>query len=188
MFSCGIDSTYLAWKMLKTGHVHLHHVSMQTITPLWKEQDSRVRPILRYFKKQNFDFKYTESSWQFDMSHPGFDSDVLLLAAQKVCQNISHKNISVYMGWNPSDMERRPIAERAERNVTPNIWKALVQSARNRACIDDKLHFPLIDQNITKKEMIEEMPTELLDLTYSCRYGSECGNCHACKDIAKAMS
>jgi len=188
LFSCGIDSTYLAWKMLQREDIHLHHVSMRTVTPLWRHQDAQIHPILDYFKKQNFHFEYSDSVWEFNGSQPGFDSDVLLLAAQKICQNISNAYLKVYMGWNPSDMLRRPIAERAERSVTPNLWSALVASARNRHCIDDKLHFPLIEQGITKKEMIEEMPKELLDLTVSCRRGNNCGSCHACRDIAKAMS
>ena len=186
MFSCGIDSTYLAWSMRRDPNVHLHHISIKTMTPLWKEQDARVYHILSYFKKQGCTFEYSESTFEFMLPQMGYDSDLLLLVASKVVQNFKDDWIEVYMGWNPTDMKRTAIAERAERNVTPNIWKALVQSTRNRQCIDEKLHFPLIEQNIVKADMIREMPTELLDLTYSCRYGNLCGKCHACRDIEEA--
>ncbi len=190
MFSCGMDSTYLAWKFLtdKTQNLHLHHISLRARTPLWKEQDVRVESILSYLRKIH-PFEYSESRFDYDYPHPGWDSDVCLIMAQKVCQGFSHfKHIEVYMGWNPSDMKRRPVAERAERNVTPNLWKALVQSARNWKFIDERLHFPLIKQNITKAEIIKEMPKDLTELTFSCREGDPdgCGHCMACKDIEEA--
>lgn len=188
MFSCGIDSTYLAWKLMSLGvFLHLHHVSIRGKELLWKKQDERVKPILSYFDNRRFKYAYSEST--FDMrSYVGFDSDLLLLVAQKVCQNFSDNWIEVYMGWNPTDMERIDVAERATRNVTPNIWKALVQGARNRHKIDETLHFPLIEQNLRKADIIKEMPKTLLDLTYSCRRGTECGECLACRDIKNALS
>jgi len=188
MLSCGIDSTYLAWKMVmdKTPDLHFHHVSLRTREPLWKKQDERVEPILSYLREIH-DFEYTESMFEYSYPHMGFDSDLLLLVAQKVCQMFSHfKWIEVYMGWNPTDMTRRLVADRAKRNVTPNIWSALVESARNRQYIDHKLHFPLIEQNIVKIDMMKEIPKKLLDLTWSCRNANNCGICQTCKDIEQA--
>ena len=166
MFSGGIDSTYMAWKLMTIGtdKLHLHHVSIRNDADLlWKKQDEAMKPIISYFRNLGFKFGYSESIFEFrGWIQVGFDSDLLLLIAQKVAQNFDEK-VELLLGWNPTDMKRSSIADRATRHVTDNIWKALIESARNRQDIDRTLHFPLIENNVTKTEMIKEMPQELLD-------------------------
>ena len=193
MFSGGMDSTYLAWRLLKckTPYLHLHHVSIRNKYGLWKKQDEMVKPILSCFKKEGFNFSYSESVFGFpDWSQVGFDSDLLLLIAQKLAQNFVGKKVELLMGWLPSDMERLVIADRAKRHVTSNIWKALIESAGNRQDIDNNIYFPLIEANISKSKIIQEMPKDLMDLTWSCRHptkdGRTCGWCHSCLEIKKA--
>lgn len=189
MFSGGIDSTYLAWKYLSTGteNLHLHHVSIRHDTEkMWQFQDESVRRILHYFIEQDFKFEYSESKFEMlGWIQNGYDSDTLMLVAQKLAQNFDDQ-VQVVMGWNPTDMRRSSIDDRARRNVSANIWSALVESARNRHQIEKKIHFPLIENKLTKIEMIKEIPQSLLDLTWSCRRpkdGNPCERCHACKDI-----
>ena len=193
MFSGGMDSTYIAWKMMKNkiGKLHLHHASIRNDSdPLWKQQDRAVKLILDYFRKQGFEFGYSESIFEFfGWEQVGFDSDLLLLIGQKIAQNFDGK-VELFIGWNPYDMERLCIADRSCRNVTNNIWLSLVESARNRKHIDKNLHFPLIEDNLRKADIIEEMPKELLDLTWSCRKSktdTPCGSCHACIEIQDAL-
>ena len=156
MFSGGIDSTYLAWKLLidKTPNLHLHHVSIRNdVESCWKKQDEAMEPILSYFKRQEYKFEYSESVFEmFGWSQTGYDSDLLLLVAQKLAQNFDEK-VEVILGWNPTDMKRSCIEDRARRGVTGNIWTALIESARNRDNIDKTLYFPLIEKNITKIEI-----------------------------------
>ena len=193
MLSGGIDSTYLAWKMVKekTPRLHLHHISIRNNAGLlWEIQDARIPYILDYLKTIWPSFWHSESIYDFSgFRKVGWDSDIVLLAGQKIAQNYPAMWSELIIGWNPFDMERRTVAERAERKVTSNLWAALVESANNRENIDKKLHFPLIEQNITKSQMIKEMPKELLDLTWSCRIpknNEPCGHCHACKEVKEA--
>lgn len=169
--------------------MNLHHVSIRNdAEKMWKPQYTAIFDILQYFMELDLNFKYTQSEFHFfGWNQIGFDSDILLLTAQKVAQNFNGK-VEILLGWNPADMMRPQIADRAKRSVTSNIWKALVQSAPNRCDIAD-LQYPLIDWNITKEEMIQEMPKDLLELTWSCRRpdnGNPCGHCHACKAKNKA--
>lgn len=189
LFSGGMDSTYLTWRLLSGGvmGVHLHHVSIRTsLESRWKKEVKAVENIIKYFKTKGFVFEYSNSvSELYDMDRVGFDSDTVLLYAQKLAQNfVNDKKIEILLGWNPHDMERADIAERAERNVTSNIWKALVESASNRKYIDKELKFPLIKWGVNKDTIFKELPQELIDLTWSCRYGDEkpCNKCHACKE------
>lgn len=187
MLSGGLDSTYLAWRMLSEpgcGGVLLHHISLKSkFIHRWKRELSSVLKIVEYFKQQGFKFEFTKSN--FELTHyscTGFDSDTILLVAQKIAQNYGNQKIELVLGWNPFDMERPVIADRAKRNVTGNIWKALVQSANNRDNIDEEIKFPLIKWGVNKDTMVKELPKELLDMTWSCRFRIDepCGNCHAC--------
>lgn len=174
----------------KISDLHLHHVSIRNdAESCWKKQDEAMKPILDYFTEQQFKFEYSDSIFEFmGWNQVGYDSDLLLLIAQKLAQNFDDK-VQVIMGWNPTDMRRSCIEDRARRGVTQNIWLSLIESARNRQDIDKTLHFPLIEAGITKTEMMKEMPQDLLSLTWSCRRskdGKPCGRCHACRDIANA--
>lgn len=186
MFSGGMDSTYLAWKILKekTEGVQLHYVSIRNdCENIWKNEDVVTEKIVNYFRKQQFKFRYTTSKFEFyGHGRCGYDSDIILLAAQKMALNSNDNHIEVFLGWNPDDMARQEIAERSERNVTGNIWKALVESCWNRHNINSELQFPFLKDNITKEKMFKDIPKELLDLTWSCRFGIEnpCGTCHSC--------
>jgi len=186
MFSGGMDSTYLSWKLLmdKTEEVHLHYVSIRNdAESIWKKEDIATEKIIEYFKLCKFDFKYSKSKFEFfGQANVGFDSDLLLVVAQKLAQNSYGNTIEVLLGWNPYDMQRPLIIDRSNRHVTENIWKALVESNTNRKRINKVLQFPLIEQNITKDIMVKEMPQELIDLTWSCRHDNEipCGKCNAC--------
>ena len=195
MLSGGMDSTYLAWKLLseKTEGVHLHHISMRTVNTRWIKEDECVNQIINYFKNKSYLFEYSQSIFQFEGHYRvGFDSDTLLLVGQKLAQNAikANEKVDLILGWNPHDIERPDIAERMTRHVTGNVWKALVESAWNREHINKELQFPLIEQNITKDIMFNEMPKELIDMTWSCRRDNDtpCGNCHACLEIKLALN
>ena len=185
MFSSGLDSTYMAWKELTSGadKIHIHYISIRNdVESIWKREDVASEQIIKYLRNEGFDFEYSKSKFEFyGFKVCGFDSDLILLVAQKVAQNL-HGYVDVLMGWNPYDMQRPAIADRANRNVTSNIWKSLVESALKGNFINKELKFPLIEGNITKDEILKEMPQELIDLTWSCRKGEDvpCGKCHAC--------
>lgn len=193
MFSGGLDSTYLAWRLLNNNDdpdgVHIHYVSIRnSCEPLWKKEDEITIKIIRYFKEHNYNFQYSKSKFEFfNHASVGFDSDLILLVAQKLCINSYGKRIDVLLGWNPYDLTRPEIALRSENHITQNIWKALIKSTNKEHIINSELQFPLLDWNVTKDIMVKEMPKELSDLTWSCRQAIDipCGNCHACIERKK---
>jgi len=188
MFSGGLDSTYLAWRLLTNNDdpdgVHLHYVSMRNDSErLWKKEDIATENIVSYFKKQNYKFIYSKSKFEF-FGHVscGWTSDILPVIAQKVALNSYGHKIDVLFGWTPYDLEQPAVRDREDRGVVQNIWKSVVQGLSNRQYVNEKIQFPLIEWNITKDIMFKEMPQDLIDLTWSCRNGGDtpCGQCHSC--------
>ena len=188
MFSGGLDSTYLAWRLLSSNNdpdgIHIHYVSIRnSCEQIWKKEDEIVPKIITYFKEHNFTFQYSKSKFEFfNQPSVGFDSDLILVVAQKLCMNAYGNQIDVLFGWNPHDLTRPEIAMRSQNQITQNIWKALVESTGNKDRINKELQFPLLEWNVTKDIMVKEMPKELVDLTWSCRQSFDipCGCCHSC--------
>jgi tRNA(Ile)-lysidine synthase TilS/MesJ len=193
MFSGGLDSTYLAWRLLTNNDdpdgVHLHYVSMRNdCEGIWKKEDIATEKIVSYFKIHNYKFIYSKSKFEFfGQASCGWTSDLLMIVAQKVALNSYGHNIDVLLGWTPYDMEQQAVKERWERKVTQNIWKSAVQSLSNRQYVNEELQLPLVKWGITKDMMVKEIPKELFDLTWSCRTNNyiPCGQCHSCIERKK---
>jgi 7-cyano-7-deazaguanine synthase in queuosine biosynthesis len=65
------------------------------------------------------------------------------------------------------------------------IWGS--SSASAKGVVNPKLEMPL--RNLSKKDLLENMPEELSEMCWSCRHsdnGEPCGRCKACHDIEKA--
>lgn len=194
MVSAGLDSTYMAWRMIRDGvdGLYLHHISIRNnVNKLWVEQDKRMPYIIKYFRDINQNFDYSESVFEFyGWNVVGYDSDLQALVGQKIAENLSIKHrVELYIGLHAGSLNDYHVIERRSRNVNANIWKALVQSAANRENIDEEIHYPLVDDNKDKSDMIKEMPKELLNLTWSCRHpddGKPCTYCKTCREIKEA--
>lgn len=190
MLSGGLDSTYLLWHLLRSGErPHIHHIHLiNDVEKMHIPQKDACDNILRYFKK--YRLRYSESSFEFRRQRRiGVDNDIILMVAQKICQNTIGKNIEVLQGWIQYDLDREFVVERAKRETSKRLWEALVNSAWNHADISPQIKMPLIDLQVTKKSILAEMPAELAAMTWSCRKPlfnnktyAPCGNCHACKE------
>jgi 7-cyano-7-deazaguanine synthase in queuosine biosynthesis len=187
MFSGGLDSTYLIWKLLNMGEkVHAHHVSNRNAyEPMWTYQLKATRLIATELQKEH-ELGYTESVHEYFCSQlTGFDTDVALLHAQRVVRMFAQYNVELHLGWVPEDTEKQVIQWRIKNNITPNIWKALRASIGNPPNVAEDITFYLVENNIRKTDILQELPQELIDLTWSCRKpvnDEPCGKCGSCKD------
>lgn len=201
MFSGGLDSAYVLWELLtKTDlPVHCHHVELRVASePRWEHEKIAATNIYRYCTANYRTFSHGHSvySWPAKTPFVGWDSDLILVEAQKVAGNFAMvagiEKVQVILGWCQDDLEREVVKERASRNVTPNLWKALHASlyANQRMLVSDKLSFPLLEQKKYKKDLLTDMPPELVELAWTCRKpehdGSACRKCHACRALAAA--
>lgn len=205
MLSGGLDSTFLLYDLLNNTDykIHTHHISLRYDTePRWREEDNATAKILEYCHKNYREFTHSFSRFDFTgfKKHIGWDSDVQMLAASKVAPNLityAEDYITLALGWTTDSFEKTEVIERLARNVTGGIWQALLNSIEPeniRQRIDPKIALPIIEKSMYKKDILKEIPKELLQFSWSCRkpdYSSgtpqQCGKCHACKLINKSL-
>ena len=194
MFSGGIDSTYLLYQQLTetTDNIHAHHIVFKPHSK-FKRDDVESLACERIYKYLMNIRSFTYSSSELDLSqfpYTGWDSDSQLFMASRVAPSLAAKNITVMIGDNANDYKQENVADRLERNVSSNLWTALLNSLEDhqRERINPKIQYPIA--NLSKQEIIERLPKDLLDLTWSCREPIRndsgvhpCRKCHACKQI-----
>lgn len=199
MFSGGIDSTYVLYQALTQTSlaVHTHHVQLvNQVEPRWKQEHKAVSDILSICLRYR-QFSHSSSMFSHSPQHRilGWDSDIQLLAASRVAPNLPRNTptskIWVVLGWTKDSLSREIVRDRVDRNVVPDLWKALCNSlpGTSRECVSDQILFPLL--HLTKVEIIHGLPTNLLELTWSCRtpnMDKPCGECHACRLKFKALN
>lgn len=196
MLSGGIDSTYLLYDYVgSTNHpVHAHHISIRyPHQERWRAEDPACRHVVAWCRKHLRDFEYSMSRFDLEFRGVGWDSDLQLLVASKVALNLGRGRVTVALGWCTDDLERAPVRDRLERGVTTDLWRALCRSAVGPD-LNEEIAMPIVERGLSKADIVDELPGELLELTWSCRSPilddgppSVCGKCHACELRARAL-
>ena len=176
MFSGGLDSTGVFWKLIQEKEeLHVHHLYLSNKENRAEAEAIAVRNVVNYMKKIR-EFSYTESYHEYPSYNGNFawDSDIYNFVAGTIC--LSAKNIKeVAIGRTKSDsgFERR--AERGNKML--KILAPIVKKI-----------YPVGE--MTKKEIYEMLPEDLRSLTWSCRrpiYKNDniemCKKCKTCLEI-----
>ncbi|MGD2045982.1 MAG: hypothetical protein PVJ80_16620 [Gemmatimonadota bacterium] len=189
MFSGGVDSTWLLHHYLSETdlRVHAHHISIRyPHQKRWRAEDPACEKIVDWCRNNLRGFEYSVSRFELDFHRIGWDSDLQLLVASKVALNLGPGPITLALGWCTDDLERPRVRERQERGITPRLWEALCESA-GRPLLSRTIAMPIVEQGLSKKDLLDQLPDGLLELTWSCRnpvftHGTPrpCGECHAC--------
>jgi 7-cyano-7-deazaguanine synthase in queuosine biosynthesis len=179
VWSGGLDSTYVLYKYLtETDYpVMAHHILLQNRNEFrWHQEQRAVENIKDWLKHSCRNFRYTESSYYNSLS--GKDITLCLFIASQVAHGLvgaDTKEIIVATGRIMEDDERTPI------HTQDDVFWAGVKDIE----IPVSLERPI--RTMTKRDIIEECPKELVDLTWSCRQPEfingaaiPCGTCHAC--------
>ena len=192
MLSGGIDSAYMLYQQLTETElpIHAHHIVHRTKTePRADVENFACQRIVKLLQEYVRPFTYSTSAVNTQQfTYPGWDTDTQMLMGIRVAANMNSQMTTLMLGITADDTVRPDIQDRIKRNVLPNLWKALHQSidkpARKR--INDQVKFPIIE--LTKVEIFERIPEDLLELTWSCRRPIRegvtvrpCGRCHACR-------
>ena len=188
MLSGGVDSTYLLYRYLTQTDkpVHVHHIEYrhpQTTRGIM--ENIACKEITRYLQTYR-PFTYSDSRYECSYQNfMGWDSDLCLLEASRCACNLEEANlITVELGWCYEDLELPHNIERVRKNVNDILWQALVNSVNERVNLNPILPKTLILDKITKQQMKDEMPPELYNMCWSCRFpkgSNPCGQCNSCK-------
>ena len=191
MFSGGLDSTGALWSLLqdKRNKLHIHHLHLLNTENRAEAEKRSVINIMDYMAKTH-NFKYSESSHEYPtysyLSAKNntlvraktfmFDSDLYNFIAGTICLSLPSIR-KVAIGRTKSDdsysVERRSIrGTKLLQLFAPKVEKI----------------YPV--GHLTKSEIYNMLPTELRDMTWSCRTPinvdnvfKECGGCKTCIEI-----
>jgi len=192
MFSGGLDSTFILWFYLtKTKFdVHVHHIRIRnSISKRWEKEDEAVKNIIEYCKENYRKFTYSESAFDFfGFPNVNWDVDVAGFVGTMVA-----RSLIIYRNEEPLN---RPmticVGACKDDGINEHRQLGILDGIIRNSSLLEPTTTPRAERiasNMTKKQMLEKMPKELSDLTWSCRIpkaGKPCGKCKSCKIINKA--
>lgn len=185
--SGGVDSTYLLYNYLKNTNytVHAHHIILKSrFEPRWEQELKACRSIVNYCKDIRM-FNYTESIWEFPFHC--WDFEVVAFCAGQIATKIKDfkTKISLVAGRIKEDDTRQSSSDRLE--FMQQIWRASSASVQN--FVYPVFEMPL--RNLSKYDVMNKMPKELLDMCWTCRRPEDdqpCNKCHSCEVFNSAKS
>lgn len=180
MFSGGLDSTGVLWRYINGDRLlHVHHLYLVNRENRAKAEDRAVSDVVAYMRRIR-DFGFSESYHEYPCYGGNFiwDSDIFSFVAGAICLSMPSVR-EVAVGMTLSDM-RAGMSVRVER--ANRIFDAFGSEA--------KKVYPL--SGMRKREVFDMIPSDLRDLTWSCRtpvYSGDdiscCGRCASCAEMRK---
>lgn len=183
MLSGGIDSIYSLVKLLEEtdDDILVHHIHIVNEEGRHAVEAERVRKIVRWCEKKYRKLSYSESGidhrgftfYGYDMVAVGFEAGIVCKSFFKAQQRMP---------------DRWMIGECSEETHWLERWQH-VKACLAANCFPETppeyFAFPII----TKLEEIRYLPSELVELAWTCRRPvrredggfDECGNCNTCK-------
>lgn len=178
--SGGIDSAYCAYKLLKEGRsLLIHHCILKNIENRHEQEYRAVQHCLNYLKKNGLNnFEYLETSFDYgNINALIFDVEIIGFLSGLVLRNTKyHKIKDVVISVNKNDPTGQNI--NCARRVISNACTEIVLKLINK---EVNFIYPII--NMTKEEIINDCPKDLLSGLWWCRtpqYGKICGKCKTC--------
>lgn len=193
MLSGGLDSTYLLYHYLKNTNynVHAHHVILKSKTELrWRHEKKASEDVVEYCKKNVRQFKYTFNTWGWG-SVRNIIKDISLVSviAALIVREVSGDKIYLATGRVADDNERPESYNLYESDEAGVLWRTVFDARQLNKKIEPIIQRPLVD--MSKRDLINNMPKKLFEMTWSCRTpnnGKPCGVCHACKDLKNSLN
>jgi len=200
--SGGVDSTYYLWRWLNENKnndemILVHHCLF--LTRRKKEEKTACEKILKYLKNQGLvNFMYVETGLQKgNLKATTLDIELLSGLSNVIVKSYpSIKNILwSYCKEETSDLDNHYISGGNLENYknSHRYWKVVKTMEIMTGRVFSNIIYP--DKKtkgiFSKKQMIEEMPKELFEMTWYCRTpinGKVCGECHTCKKVNKILS
>ena len=193
--SGGIDSTYCLWQYLKKNPkktLLVHHVRLDS--PRIEQEAKAVMDVLDWCRRQGLkNFVYEESGFSKGTVKRDLDVYVVMFMTGLILKGRKYKQLKEILIPTPKDEYERlsPVSLSRNQRRAQRIRRALIEGddVVVKICDDVKEVRPIKDKY--KIELIEEMPKDLFELTWWCRWpddkGEPCKKCHTCKQVYSAL-
>lgn len=181
--SGGLDSTFCLWQQLTEHpkekillhHIRLHSKKENRLDLEWKA----VANILAWLEKQPYDnWEYHETSFDY-----GTLPDVTVRDIKVVAFFTGIILRTPSFGIIKRLIVPRHLGEVVEAKDEPIKAYRILSVLLALEAPKVRLVFPI--EHLTRKDMVEKLPQELLECCHSCRRpikGQPCGNCNTCRD------
>lgn len=184
-YSGGVDSVYAAYRALRNGDkVYLHHCVLKSKYSRHTQEKRAASACIDYFKSTGLkNFVYLESSFDYgNLDFLIYDVELIGFITGMILRNPAHKSIErVIVSVNAEDPTGQDI--NTPRRVSAN---GLAEQVAGRKI---EWEYPFI--HMTKKEIMEDMPPELLKRTWWCRRPQKnnmpCKACNSCKSTLEVV-
>jgi len=178
--SGGVDSTYAAYKALSSGRsVLLHHCVLKSRTNRWSQEKKSVDHALKYFIRMGLDnYSYIETGFDYGkISYLIYDVELIGFLTGLVLRNPKYESVNeVIVSINSDDPSAKDL--QTDRRVRSNLLGNTVAGK------EINFSYPYI--GMTKKQMVQDTPVDLLKGLWWCRVpvgGNKCGRCRPCREI-----
>jgi len=177
--SGGIDSTHQAYRLLESGwSLLIHHCHYKTAQRRWVHEADSVEAALAWYREKGWgsQFEYIETTFDRGNALTFRYPDIRFL--------------NPLSGLLLADPDRSHIkwVVSGHHKDSPNPYR---REAMKYRTVADMLAgrglrwvFPTL--NMTKADIIHDMPKDLFDVTWWCREplnGRPCRDCHTCKQV-----
>lgn len=195
-FSGGFDSTYYLWRFLKENpkeRILVHHCLL--FEARRAVEKSAVDNILRYFRTHGMNnFEYVETQFsRMGIKGTIYDIEPLyFLAGLLIRTRNSIKTVFIPICREELDgtfkihlLSGKPWGE--YKDARGRFYKSMLYC---KTAAERELEFKTPYYELTKRQMIKEMPPELVRMVWYCRRprnGKPCRVCFNCRRVQKAL-
>ena len=185
--SGGLDSIYALWKWFNTWpgeSIVIHHVELRHRAENRLEPERRaVENIMNWFRAQGYDnFFYHTSGWDYgDIPRIHLkDIQIVAMFSAALLKMKEYSTVNnLILSWH-----------KGEVNAPSNNRGFRVRNMLRTMEVPRYINFLFPIEHLTRRQMVEELPEELLSFVHSCRSplnedGEPCGKCIACKQYLK---
>lgn len=204
--SGGLDSAYLAWRLLKRGHpLLLHHTTYRTKQNRWQHEERAYLAVLEWLIGQGLtDFTVTKSEYTGNAQFT--PAEVAVIGRQRTADtilgwNLDYRYLLPEAGkqlhrWRRRNREARadirhvviPSHQESRRTLGDpefnSFWRAACTLAGRELVALEPM------KQYSRPQIIGDMPRELVELCWWCRQphdGQPCHECSTCRVVDAAF-